>query len=241
MKYQNLAGKILLVSLIAVCLNCSEKSSDDDETFATFTVNSNETHIEFFLKDDEANYLKSIENLKTYVEKNGKHVRFAMNGGMYQEDNKPLGLYIHNQKTITPLNTREAKGNFYLKPNGIFYITTDRRVFISRTENFTNDGQIQFATQSGPMLLIDGEINSQFTQDSDNVHIRNGVCVLEDNRVIFAISKKRVNFYEFAEHFKNLNCKNALYLDGFVSRMYLPEQKIEPLDGNFGVIIGITE
>lgn len=241
MKYQNLAGKILLVLLIAVCLNCSGKSSGDDETFATFTVDSNETNIEFFLRDDEGNYLKSIENLKNYVEKNGKHLRFAMNGGMYQADNKPLGLFIQNQKTITPLNTREAKGNFYLKPNGVLYITTDRKAFISRTENFTSDGQIQFATQSGPMLLIDGELNAEFTQNSDNVHIRNGVCVLEDNRVIFAISKKRVNFYEFARHFKNLNCKNALYLDGFVSRMYLPEQKIEPLDGNFGVIIGITE
>jgi len=241
MKYQNLPEKILLILLIAVCLNCNEKSNGEDETFATFTVDSNETNIEFFLKDDEGNYLKSIENLKSYVETNGKRLRFAMNGGMYQEDNKPLGLFIQNQKTITPLNTREAKGNFYIKPNGVLFITIDRKAFISRTENFTNDGQIKFATQSGPMLLIDGEINPEFTQNSDNVHIRNGVCVLEDNRVIFAISEKRVNFYDFAQHFKNLNCKNALYLDGFVSRMYSPEQKIEPLDGNFGVIIGITE
>jgi len=241
MKCQNFQGKVLLILAIAVCLSCNAKSGDDNETFVTFTVDSNEANIEFFLKDDETNYLKSIENLKSFVEKNGKRLRFAMNGGMYQEDNKPLGLFIENQKTITPLNTREAKGNFYLKPNGVFYITTDRRAYISRTENFTNDGQIKFATQSCPMLLIDGEINPEFTQNSDNIHIRNGICVLEDNRVIFAISKKRVNFYDFAGHFKNLNCKNALYLDGFVSRIYLPEQKIEPLDGNFGVIIGITE
>ena len=241
MNYQTLAGKFLLVLLISVCLSCSGKPGGGDETFATFTVDSNDANVEFFLKDDEANYLKSIENLKSYVEKNGKRLRFAMNGGMYQEDNKPLGLFVQNQKTITPLNTREAKGNFYLKPNAVFYITTDRRAFISRTENFTDAGQVKFATQSGPMLLVDGEINSQFTQDSDNVQIRNGVCVLENNRVIFAISKKTVNFYDFAQHFKNLNCKDALYLDGFVSRMYLPEQEIEPLDGNFGVIIGITE
>lgn len=240
MKCQNFQGKILLIFAIAVCLNCNEKSGAD-ETFATFTVDSNEANIEFFLKDKEGNYLKSIENLKSFVEKNGTRLRFAMNGGMYQEDNKPLGLFIQNQKTITPLNTREAKGNFYLKPNGVFYITTDKKAFISRTENFRDGSQIKFATQSGPMLLIDGEINPEFTQNSDNVHIRNGVCVLDANRVVFAISKKRVNFYEFARHFKNLNCENALYLDGFVSRMYLPEQKTEPLDGNFGVIIGITE
>lgn len=241
MRQQNFPLKITLVLLIAVCLSCSEKSSGDDETFATFAVDPHKTSIEFFLRDDAGSYFRSIENLKSYVERNGNRLRFAMNGGMYQEDNKPLGLFIENQKTITPLNTREASGNFYLKPNGVFYITTDKRAFISRTEDFRDDGQIRFATQSGPMLLVVGEINAEFARDSDNVHIRNGVCVTQDNRIIFAISKKRVNFYEFAEHFKKLNCVNALYLDGFVSRMYLPEQKIEQLDGDFGVIIGITE
>ena len=43
---------------------------------------------------------------------------------------------------------------------------------------------------------------------------------------IFAMLKKEMNFYEFAEYFKKLGCKNALYLDGFVSRTYLPEKNI---------------
>jgi len=164
-----------------------------------------------------------------------------MNGGMYQEDQKPLGLFIQNGKTITPLNTREAKGNFYLKPNGVFYISNDNRAALVTTENFRDEGGIKFATQSGPMLLVAGEINSQFQPNSENLNIRNGVCVLEDNRIIFAISRKMVNFYDFALYFKNLGCLNALYLDGFVSRMYLPEKKLEQLGGDFGVILGITE
>jgi uncharacterized protein YigE (DUF2233 family) len=240
MTQQNFSVKITLVLLIAVCLSCGEKSGSGNESFATFAVDPNKTSIEFFLRD-EANYFKSIENLKRYVERNGRRLRFAMNSGMYQEDNKPLGLFIENQKTITPLNKREAGGNFYIKPNGVFYITTDKRAFISKTEDFTNDGQIKFATQSGPMLLVGGEINAEFTPNSDNIHIRNGVCVTEDNQVIFAISKRRVNFYDFARHFKDLNCVNALYLDGGVSRMYLPEQRIEQLDGDFGVIVAVTE
>lgn len=40
---------------------------------------------------------------------------------------------------------------------------------------------------------------------------------------------------------KKKGCKNALYLDGFVSRTYLPEKNWSQLDGNFGVIIGVTE
>jgi uncharacterized protein YigE (DUF2233 family) len=58
---------------------------------------------------------------------------------------------------------------------------------------------------------------------------------------MFAISRKEVSFYDFALYFKNSGCRNALYLDGFVSRMYLPEKNIEHLDGEFGVIIGVTE
>ncbi|MEP6924582.1 MAG: phosphodiester glycosidase family protein, partial [Pyrinomonadaceae bacterium] len=62
-----------------------------------------------------------------------------------------------------------------------------------------------------------------------------------DNKVVFAMSRQETSFYEFAQYFKNLNCREALYLDGFVSRMYLPEEKLEQMDGDFAVIIGVTE
>jgi len=67
------------------------------------------------------------------------------------------------------------------------------------------------------------------------------VGILPDNRVIFAMSKQEVNFYDFAEFFMSMGCKNALYLDGLVSRTYLPEENWQQLDGNFGVIIGVTK
>jgi uncharacterized protein YigE (DUF2233 family) len=160
---------------------------------------------------------------------------------MFQEDFSPLGLFIQNQKIITQLNTKTGEGNFYLKPNGVFYLDTDQKAYLSTTEDFKYDEKIKFATQSGPMLVINGQINPEFTPGSKSVYLRNGVCVLEGNRVVFAISRREVNFYDFADHFKNLGCQNALYLDGFVSRMYLPEKQIEDLDGDLGVIIGITQ
>ena len=91
------------------------------------------------------------------------------------------------------------------------------------------------------MLVINGEIHSTFKKESTNFNIRNGVGILPNGEIIFAMSKKEINFYEFAEYFKKIGCKNALYLDGFVSRTYLPEKKWEQTDGNFGVIIGITK
>ena len=239
MKRLKFLVKILPICLLITFLACQQ---NNEEIFADLIVNSNDVNIEFFWKDDEDRTFRSLKKLRNYVLKSGKSLRFAMNGGMYQEDNKPLGLFIQNQKTLTPLNTREdAKGNFYIKPNGVFYLTTDRKAFISPTQSFKDDGQVKFATQSGPMLLIGGQINSEFMQNSTNVNLRNGVCILEDNKIVFAISRQEVNFYDFAKHFKDLGCKDALYLDGFVSKMYLPEKNIKELNGDFGVIIGITE
>jgi uncharacterized protein YigE (DUF2233 family) len=243
MKSKFLLRKFLpLLFFAAVTFSCQSPRLRAPDAFTDFVINPQETNIEFFWKDNDGKILRSIENLKKYVEKKGRRLRFAMNGGMYQEDNKPLGLFIQKGKAVTPLNIRSGSGNFYLPPNGVFYLTTDRHAFIKRTQDFdTNAAQIEFATQSGPLLLFDGVINEQFKRDSNNLNLRNGVCVLDNGEVFFSISRREVNFYEFAEHFQKAGCRNALYLDGFVSRMYLPEKNVEQTDGDFGVIIGVTE
>ncbi len=163
-----------------------------------------------------------------------------MNGGMYKEDNSPLGLYIENKQAKFPLNTGKGVGNFYLYPNGVFYITVTNEAHICTTDNFKNNGNIKYATQSGPMLLVDGHIHPAFKEGSENTNIRNGVGILPNNKIVFAMSKREINFYDFANYFKKLGCKNALYLDGFVSRVYLPEKNWTQMDGNFGVIIGVS-
>jgi uncharacterized protein YigE (DUF2233 family) len=90
------------------------------------------------------------------------------------------------------------------------------------------------------MLVIDGNIHPAFNKASANLNIRNGVGILPDNTIVFAMSKAEINFYDFACFFKNLGCKNALYLDGLVSRTYLPEKGWIQEDGDFGVIIGVA-
>lgn len=127
-----------------------------------------------------------------------------------------------------------------MQPNGILYITNNNKGGICKTLDFINKN-IKYATQSGPLLLIDGKIHSRFIKGSKNLNIRNGVGVLPSGKLIFAMSKQKINFYDFAIYFNNLGCQNALYLDGFVSKTYLPQKKWSYLDGNFGVIIAETE
>ncbi len=85
--------------------------------------------------------------------------------------------------------------------------------------------------------MINGKINNAFTKGSENLNIRNGVGILPNGNVVFAMSKKMIFFYDFANYFKYLGCKKALYLDGYVSRMYLPSKSYNDLGGDFGVII----
>jgi uncharacterized protein YigE (DUF2233 family) len=212
---------------------------DKDLRFLSFVTDP--SVIQFYWKDDQGQIFRSIQNLKSFLEAKNQELKFAMNGGMFMKDNSPQGLYIENGETLRPLDTLSAPGNFYLKPNGVFYLTKDNRAVVCETKKFTDNGLIKFATQSGPMLLIDGEIHSAFKKGSKNLNIRNGVGILPDNKVIFAVSKEEVNFYDFADYFKSMNCKYALYLDGFVSRTYLPEENWKQLDGNFGVIIGVSK
>jgi uncharacterized protein YigE (DUF2233 family) len=55
------------------------------------------------------------------------------------------------------------------------------------------------------------------------------------------MSKERINLYDFATYFKDAGCKNALYLDGFVSRAYLPAKQWVQTDGAFGAMFGVTQ
>lgn len=218
-----------------------QKIPDIEESFISYTVDPKKQSLVFYWKDNKGVIFSSIQHLKTWLGQNKQKLLFATNGGMYKTDHAPLGLYIENKIVLTPLNTSRGTGNFYLKPNGVFYITTDNIPLICKTTDFRNNTRIKYATQSGPLLVIDGNIHASFKEGSANVNIRNGVGILPDNRIVFAMSKKEINFYDFANYFKSLGCKNALYLDGFVSRTYLPEKNWVQTDGDFGVMIGVVQ
>lgn len=230
----------LFVALLSVFLFQFKWENTDDD-FVFFIANPKQQNVKMYWKDSEGKNYGSIAKLKSFLNQNNSEVLFAMNGGMYKKDKSPQGLFIEKAIVRENLDTASGGGNFYLKPNGVFYLRIDKVPIVCKTEDFKGGKAVACATQSGPMLVIDGEIHKAFNKDSKNLNIRNGVGILPNNQVLFAMSKKEINFYEFAEFFKNKGCKNALYLDGFVSRAYCPDQKWIQTDGDFGVIIGVTK
>jgi uncharacterized protein YigE (DUF2233 family) len=231
-------GLLLAAGIIAFI---STKPDEAGAAFVTYTCDPKTQDLQLYWQNERGELLNNLGNLKAYVESKKRKLVFATNGGMFKRDFSPQGLLVQHQKTIAPLDTTSGNGNFYLQPNGVFCITKDNTAKVYQTVDFEGNGDIKFATQSGPMLVIDGQIHPAFRAGSSNLHIRNGVGILPNQKVIFVMSKKEINFYDFAKYFQNLGCKNALFLDGFVSRTYLPEKKWIQTDGALGVMIGVTE
>jgi uncharacterized protein YigE (DUF2233 family) len=231
--------KILIIVLTFIIE--TSVAQEKDNRFLSYVADPKGSDIQLYWKDESGQLLRSLQNLKLHIAGKGHVLIFATNAGMYKPDNSPQGLFIQHKVVITPLDTLSGNGNFYLKPNGVFYLTTENVAAVCTTTEFVDHPNIEFATQSGPMLLIKGEIHPAFKKGSTNLNIRNGIGILPNGKVLFAMSKQEVNFYDFAEFFRKMNCQYALYLDGFVSRTYLPEENWQQLDGNFGVIIGVVK
>lgn len=241
MRMYRLLNLLAIVTFLTVTTSFIRPTAGD-EPFIAYIVDPKKQDLQLYWKNDQGNRLGSIERLKAFVEGKDQELVFAMNGGMYQEEGTPVGLFIQNHKTLKRINKANASGNFYLKPNGILYITSEGNAGICRTEDFfVHNSKIKWATQSGPMLLINGAYHPAFTKGAANTNVRNGVGLLPGNKLLFVLSKGGVNFYDFASYFKKQGCQNALFLDGFVSRAYLPEQNWLQTDGNFGVIIGVVK
>ncbi len=150
-------------------------------------------------------------------------VAFAMNAGMFDEDGRPIGLAINGGRQLHAINTRDGGGNFHLKPNGVFLVRRDGSAGVVSSEAFTLSPKIASATQSGPMLVIDGKIHPKFDADGQSRFIRNGVGIGPGGRPLFVISNEVVSFGKLARFFRDgLKTKNALYFDGSVSSLWDP-------------------
>lgn len=174
------------------------------------------------LYDEEQAPLGQFQRLEAHL---GRPIIFAMNAGMYHRDRRPVGLYIEQGVEQARLITSDGPGNFGLLPNGVFCIRGARADVIETRRFAATQPDCDYATQSGPMLVIDGQLHPRFLPDSAFRNIRNGVGTSADGRrVVFAISETPVTFHEFGTLYRDvLGLPQALYFDGRVSRLYAPE------------------
>ncbi len=174
----------------------------------------------------------------------GKTLGFAMNAGMYHEDRAPVGHYLEDGKELQRVISSDGPGNFGLLPNGILCLRDGRSDVIETNRFLSEAPECRSATQSGPMLVIDGKLHPKFLKNGTSRYVRNGVGTSADGKkAYFAISNQAVNFHDFGVLFRDhLKLPNALYFDGNVSRLRAPELGRNDLGFSpLGPIIGVVK
>lgn len=144
---------------------------------------------------------------------------------MYDTGSKPIGYYVEGGQRLYPLNTRDAGGNFYLKPNGVFFGSATGGWRVLASEDFATQvsQRPEFGTQSGPMLLLQGKLHPDISENGTSLKLRNGVGVDPQGRAHFVISDEPVSFGTLALLMRDhVKAKEALFLDGTVSSLWHP-------------------
>ncbi len=212
-----------------------------DYTVCTFSVVTDD--IRLFHSDAAGEPFLQFDTLARELDEQGETLIFAMNGGMYHEDRRPVGFYRDPYGDRASVNTNDGPGNFHMRPNGVFWLGNGLAGISESSAYLALDTEAQYATQSGPMLVIGGNIHPDFNLDGTSHKRRNGVGVSADGAVVyFAISDAAVTFHDFATLFRDeLNAPNALFLDGQVSRLYAPGIDRNEAGLDMGPIVGVVE
>ncbi|MGB3710505.1 MAG: phosphodiester glycosidase family protein [Erythrobacter sp.] len=152
------------------------------------------------------------------------NIAFVVNAGMYGDDLRPVGYFVRDADRFVEIDRGSAGGNFYLKPNGVFFGSEGNwRILESETFVRTVGTRPQFGTQSGPMLVINGEMHPEFSENGPSKAIRNGVGIDRQGRAHFVISGEPLSFGQLARFYRDeLDVPDALYLDGNVSALWDP-------------------
>ncbi len=74
-------------------------------------------------------------------------------------------------------------------------------VILTTQKYASTDFKARYATQSGPMLVVDGKINSNFYPTVRFIENPQWVGI-KDGKLYFVISREGVSFYAFAQYFK---------------------------------------
>jgi uncharacterized protein YigE (DUF2233 family) len=220
---------------------CAPKDFDSAK-FTVCTFDPRRDDIRLFLSGPDDKPYGSLAALAEAQKAKGEKLVFAMNAGMFGQDQSPVGLYVEDRHKLHEADTRGGATNFHMKPNGVFWIGDGVAGVTETSRYLASTPQTRYATQSGPMLIIDGKVHPKIRPDGTSQKIRNGVGACKGGAVTFAIADEPVSFDTFARLFRDgLACQNALFLDGSVSSLYAPELNRDDEPEPLGPIVGVVQ
>ena len=238
----SLLGALLIGGGVCQAVECGAKTAGGT-SFTACRVDLNSDHLELFWRDDAGRPYRQFSALREALQVKGKTLVFAVNAGMYKPDLSPVGLFVVGRQELVPLNRHVGSGNFSQQPNGVFLLEGSSARVIATDDYDKERPKPSLATQSGPMLVHEGEITTSAVMNPNSTwrKIRNGVCAPSPDAVVFVLSESPVTFYEFASFFRDaLHCREALYLDGTISSLYAPKLNRDDHGADMGPILGVV-
>jgi uncharacterized protein YigE (DUF2233 family) len=195
----------------------------ENEDYIVCQIDLRVHRLDLFWRDRKGDPYGSLTALNRQLQADGQRPLFTMNAGMYHADLDPVGLYIENGRQFVKASTTNGPGNFHMKPNGVFFVANGKVGILETGQFLRRNIRAELATQSGPMLVINGKLHPRFPSEGVSRKVRNGVGVKDGDTVYFAISEGAVTFTDFAKLFLDrLGTPNALFLDGSVSSLSAP-------------------
>lgn len=235
-------GMVMALALPASAGLC-QRVSHDGQGYVVCTLDAAaEPDLRLWLDDASGRVYGDFSRLMADLPK-GEALLFAMNAGMFHPDYRPVGLFVADGRRLGSVVTAGGGGNFGLLPNGVFCTGGKRPFAVIESRAFAEaPPECRLATQSGPMLVIAGQLHPRFLVDASSRYIRNGVGVSEDGQTAwFAISDRPVTFHQFGRLFRDgLGARDALYFDGSLSRLHAPEVGRADRGRRLGPIIGLV-
>ena len=236
-------GMLVALAIPAAADGCSRMSHDGQGYVVCEVSAEREPALRLWQDDAAGKPLRNFANVRATLTQ-GESLAFAMNAGMYHTDYRPVGLLVIDGVELQPIVTGASNDNFGMLPNGVFCTGGARPFQVIESRIFAQARpDCRLATQSGPMLVIDGDLHPRFLVDSNSRYVRNGVGVSPDGQTAwFAISDRAVTFHEFGRLFRDgLGVRDALYFDGSISRLYAPGVNRADFGRSLGPIIGLVD
>jgi uncharacterized protein YigE (DUF2233 family) len=252
-----LPGRLAATALVAMLAGQGAASADcanrefEANRYAVCSFDPASAEIRLFWLSEAGEPFRTFSAVADALSREGRSLAFAVNGGMFQSDFTPVGLHVEDGVELRRLNRADAPAgirpvpNFYKKPNGVFLVANGKAAVLDTETFLERGGDVEHATQSGPMLVMNGRLHPALIEGSRDGTWRSGVGVSDDGTVHFAISQGHVNFHDFARLFRDgLGTANALFLDGGRGTgIFAPEMGRNDLSwhGGFGPIIGVVK
>ncbi|HEX8907026.1 MAG TPA: phosphodiester glycosidase family protein, partial [Longimicrobiaceae bacterium] len=203
-------------------------------------------------RDARGRPLRTMARVDTMLRARGERLLFATNAGIYEAADSATGMLVADGgRVYSRLNQQPgppdpcATANFYCPPNGVFFVAGGFGGVLPTSylaARAASAPAVELASQSGPMLLRSGRLARPFDPASQSRTVRNGVGIRSDGTIVFAISDDRVTFHQLATAFGALACREALYLDGTISRLYAgPGERIPRQSHDFAAMFIVTE